>query len=219
MRWRRSACPHSLPREARRAPLRDRTGTGGLKPTPPPDLSYIWKMAPDLRYPIGRYEPGPPPDAEARTALLAQLAEIPGRLRSAVAGLSDGQLDTPYRSGGWTVRQVVHHLADAHLHWYARTKLAVTEDEPVVMPWDEALWAELEDARTGPLEPSLMLLEGLHRRWAALFGSLTEEQWKRRLVHPERGVFVLEGTLPMCVWHGRHHTAQIAELRRRMGWT
>ena len=173
---------------------------------------------PDTRYPIGQFEPGPPPDAETRAALLAELAEIPGRLRSAVAGLSDGQLDTRYRPAGWTVRQVVHHLADSHLHWYIRTKLALTENEPVVTPWDEVQWAELEDARTGPIEPSLMLLEGLHWRWVALFGSLTEEQWKRKLTHPERGVFVLDEALPMHVWHGRHHTAQIVELRRRTGW-
>jgi len=173
---------------------------------------------PDLQYPIGPFEAGTPPDVHARTVLLFQLAEVPNRLRAAVAHLSESQLDTQYRPGGWTVRQVVHHLADAHMNWYVRTKLALTEDEPCVRPYDEALWAELYDARTEPLEPSLWLLDGLHRRWVELFRSLTEEQWKRRLIHPNRGVFVLDSTLPMHVWHGRHHTAHVVELRSRMGW-
>jgi uncharacterized damage-inducible protein DinB len=175
--------------------------------------------APDLRYPIGRFEPGPAPDAEARALLLARLVEAPGLLREAIAGLSGEQLDTPYRPGGWTVRQVAHHLADSHLNWYVRTRLALTEDEPVVKNYDEARWAELEDARTGPVALSLALLDALHRRWADLFASLTEEQWKRKLVHPDRGVFVLDATLPMLVWHCQHHTAHIAGLRRRMGWS
>jgi len=150
--------------------------------------------------------------------LLSQLAEVPSRLRAAVAGLSESQLDTPYRPAGWTVRQVVHHLSDAQMNWYVRTKLAFTEDEPLVTPYDEMRWAELNDARTGPLEPSLMMLDGLYRRWVELFRSLTEEQWNRKLIHPDRGVFVLKATLPMQVWHGRHHTAHIEELRNRMGW-
>ena len=173
---------------------------------------------PDLRYPIGPFLDGPPPGAGARPALLAQLAGVPDEVRAAVAGLSGRQLDTPYRPGGWTVRQVVHHLADAQLNWYLRTRLALTADEPRVTPYDEALWAELPDARTQPLEPSLLLLDGLHGRWVELFRSLTDEQWHRRLIHPDRGVFTLERTLPMQVWHGRHHAAQILSLRNRMGW-
>jgi uncharacterized damage-inducible protein DinB len=173
---------------------------------------------PDPRYPIGQFEPTTPPGAEARAALLTQLAEIPNKLRSAVDGLSDTQLDTPYRPGGWTVRQVVHHLADADLNWYVRTRLALTEDDPIVKNYEEAQWAELDDARIGPVAPSLLLLDGLHRRWVQLFRSLTDEQWKRKMRHPERGVFVLDTTLPMLVWHGRHHTAHIVELRQRMNW-
>jgi uncharacterized damage-inducible protein DinB len=172
----------------------------------------------DLQYPIGRYEPGPAPDAAGRAGLIEQLTRIPDELRAALDGLSEAQLDMPYRPGGWTVRQVAHHLADAHLNWYARTRLALTEDAPVVKNYDEARWAELPDARTAPVALSLMLLEGLHRRWAALLASLSEEQWKRTLVHSERGVFVLDATLPMLVWHGRHHTAHITGLRRRMNW-
>jgi uncharacterized damage-inducible protein DinB len=175
-------------------------------------------MMPDLRYPIGPFEAGRPPDISTRNALLSQLADVPSLMRAAVAQLSDNQLDTPYRPGGWTVRQVVHHLADAQMNWYVRTRLALTEDEPHVQPYDQAQWAELQDARAEPLEPSLILLEGLHRRWVALFRSLTEEQWKRKLIHPERGGFVLDSTLSMHVWHGRHHIAHIVELRRRMAW-
>jgi uncharacterized damage-inducible protein DinB len=172
----------------------------------------------DLRYPIGPFKAGPPPDIQTRTALLSQLADAPNDLRAAVTDLSDRRLDTPYRPGGWTVRQVVHHLADAQVNWYIRTKLALTEDEPHVSPYDEVQWAELHDARTQPLEPSLVLLDGLYRHWDELFRSLTEEQWRRKLIHPDRGVFILNDALPMHLWHGRHHTAHIVNLRNRMGW-
>jgi uncharacterized damage-inducible protein DinB len=139
-------------------------------------------------------------------------------MRAAVADLSESQLDTRYRPGGWTVRQVVHHLADSQMNWYVRTKLALTEDDPIVRSYDEVQWAELHDARTAPVEPSLILLDGLHRRWVELFKSLSEEQWKRKIIHPDRGIFVLDATLSMHVWHGRHHTAHIIELRNQMGW-
>jgi len=173
---------------------------------------------PDLRYPIGPFAPGPPPTPGERDRLLSQLAEAPGRLRAAVAGLSTDQLDTQYRAGGWTVRQVIHHFADAQMNWYLRTKLALTEDEPVVKPYDEVRWAELHDAQTAAPEPSLTLLDGLYRRWVELFHSLSEEQWKRKLIHSDRGEFALDAALPMHVWHGKHHTAHIVDLRTRMGW-
>jgi uncharacterized damage-inducible protein DinB len=172
----------------------------------------------DLRYPIGAFVAVDSISADERRGLLAEMAEAPARLRRAVEGLSPEQLDTPYRPGGWTVRQVVHHLADAQMNWYVRTRLALTEDRPVVKPYEEARWAELPDARGGPIEPSLALLDALYARWVALFDSLTEGDWRRAMLHPERGVFVLETVLPMHAWHGRHHTAQIAELRRRRGW-
>ena len=172
----------------------------------------------DPRYPIGPSEPSAAVDEDARRVLLRQLADSPARLRDAVAGLSDAQLDTPYRPGGWTVRQVVHHLADAHVNWYVRTRLALTEHEPVVKNFEETLWAELGDARSGPVEPSLLLCDGLCSRWVALLESLSAWEWARRMIHPDRGVFVLDQILPMHVWHGRHHTAQITALRERMGW-
>jgi hypothetical protein len=145
-----------------------------------PDDMIKNRIMPDLRYPIGPFEAGPPLDISKRLVLLSQLAEVPSRLQAAVAGLSESQLDTPYRPAGWTVRQVVHHLADAQMNWYVRTKLALTEDEPLVRPYDEVRWAELHDARTGPLEPSLMMLDGLHRRWVELFRS------RSRSFRPER---------------------------------
>ncbi len=173
---------------------------------------------PDLRYPIGRFEAGPPPDTDARDELINRLADAPGQLRAAVAGLAESQLDTPYRLGGWTIRQVVHHLADSHMNAYIRTSLALTESEPVVKTWDEAAWAELHEARTGLIEPSLDLLDGLHRRWVGLFKALTGEQWQRRMIHPEAGAFGLDASLGIWVWHARHHTAHITELRGRMDW-
>ena len=172
----------------------------------------------DLRYPIGSFEAAPSLDRSARQVLLTQLEEMPGNLRAALANLASSQLDTTYRPGGWTVRQVVHHLADAQMNWYIRTKLALTEDNPIVKPYDENLWAKLYDANTAPIEPSLMLLDGLHQRWTALYRSLSEEQWNNRMIHPERGTITLETTLALNAWHGRHHTAHIVELRKRMGW-
>jgi hypothetical protein len=173
----------------------------------------------DLRYPIGPFKPVSSLDQSARQVLLTQLEETPRNLRSALVDFSESRLDTPYRPGGWTVRQAVHHLADAQMNWYIRTKLALTEDCPTIKPYDENLWAGLFDAKTAPIEPSLILLEGLYQRWSTLYRALSEEQWKRQMVHPERGTLTLEFTLTLHVWHGRHHTAHIVELRKRMGWS
>jgi hypothetical protein len=140
------------------------------------------------------------------------------RLRQAVESLTESQLDTPYRPDGWTVCQVVHHLADSGLNWYVRTKLALTEVRPAIKPYDEKLWAELPDARVGPVKPSLLLLDGLHARWASLFESLAQGDWERELLHPERGVINLDVVLQVMTWHGRHHTAHITELRKRNEW-
>jgi hypothetical protein len=172
----------------------------------------------DLRYPIGTFQPEYSLTVERRCQLVSEMAETPDCLRTAVKGLSESQVDTAYRPGGWTVRQVVHHLADAQMNWYIRTKLALTEENPTIKPYDEARWAELEDARLGLVEPSLCLLDGLYQRWAKVFEALTPAQWTRPFQHPERGLLTLEYTLPMHVWHGRHHTAHIVELRKRMGW-
>jgi len=135
-----------------------------------------------------------------------------------VAGLTDAQLDTPYRPGGWTVRQVVHHLADSHIHSYIRFKLAVTEDQPTIKPYDEARWAELKEARTAPVEVSLDLIDALHRRWVMLLENMTDADFKRAFHHPENGIMPLEPTVEMYAWHGRHHVAHIQALRGRMGW-
>jgi uncharacterized damage-inducible protein DinB len=172
----------------------------------------------DPRYPIGEFRFGLPVSVAERTALLTQVAEAPAKLRAAVAHLSDAQLDTPYRAGGWTVRQVVHHLPDSHLNWYVRAKLALTENEPTIQPFSENLWAELDDGRAGSIEPSLRLLEGIHARMVFFFESLAPQDWTRRFFHPERGVLTIQDILPAFAWHARHHTAHISELRERMGW-
>ncbi len=172
----------------------------------------------DLRYPIGPFQAKTSITAQDRKWFLLQLKEAPVRLRAAVEDLAPNQLDPEYRPGGWTVRQVVHHLADSDVNWYARTKLAMTEDEPVIKPFSESLWAELQDARTGPIQPSLSLLDGLHQRWVQLFESLDAAQWTRKLIHPERGVVTVEFILAIIAWHARHHTAHITELRKRMSW-
>jgi hypothetical protein len=173
----------------------------------------------DLRYPIGKFHLEGAITPERLAEWIGQIAEAPARLREAVAGLDEGQLDTPYRPGGWTVRQVVHHLPDSHLNSYTRFRLALTEDEPTIKPYDEVRWAELPDARTAPPEPSLALLEGLHQRWVLLLQSLTDADWGRRFVHPELGVRTLRQTVAMYAWHGRHHVAHITSLRRRQGWS
>ncbi len=172
----------------------------------------------DPRYPIGKFTYNGPPTEEERKRLIDILAEAPAALRAAVAGFSPQQMDTPYREGGWTVRQVVHHLPDSHMNAYVRFKLALTEEEPTVKPYAEALWAELTDNHTTPVETSLAMIENLHGRWVQLLIGLTPEQWKRSFRHPEMGVVPLEKSLALYAWHGRHHVAHITELRRKMGW-
>ena len=174
--------------------------------------------APDLRYPIGPFVFGLPVSTEQRSLYLAQVAEGPAKLRAAVANLSDAQLDTPYRAGGWTVRQVAHHLPDSHLNWYVRAKLILTEQEPAIQPFDENLWAELPDGRAGAIEPSLAMFDGLHARTVLFYESLAPEDWTRKLFHPERGILTIQDILPALAWHSRHHTAHIMELGKRMSW-
>ena len=172
-------------------------------------------MDTDLRYPVGQFEW---PSGQGRESSIEEIAAAPARLRAAVEDLSTEQLDTPYRPGGWTVRQVVHHLADSHLNSYARFRLALTEEEPMVKPYDEKAWAQLADARTGDVDVSLRLLEALHARWVALLRSLSPADFARTFRHPEHGVWPLERNLALYAWHGRHHTAHITALRERMGW-
>lgn len=172
----------------------------------------------DLRYPVGKFRYDGSPDDQQKQALLQEIALTPVHLRAAVKGLSETQLDTEYRPGGWTVRQVVHHLPDSHLNSYVRFKLALTEDEPTIKPYAEDRWAELADSNTTPIEVSLTLLDSLHDRWVRLLRSLTPEQWKRTFRHPEMGPMTLEKTLALYAWHGRHHVAHVTELRKRMSW-
>ena len=172
----------------------------------------------DLRYPVGKFRFPDAVSAEDRVRFVAEIAEAPGRLRAAVSGLANAQLDTPYREGGWTVRQVVHHVPDSHLNSYVRFRLALTEEEPGIKAYYEDRWAELMDARTAPVEVSLALLESLHGRWVALLGSLTDAQWKRTFRHPQLGLVSLERNAALYAWHGRHHVAHITRLRERMGW-
>jgi hypothetical protein len=172
----------------------------------------------DLRYPIGPFEWRGENSAEDRRRYLDEIEQAPARLRGAVAGLDNQRLDTPYRPGGWTVRQVVHHLPDSHLNSYVRFRLALTEDEPIIKPYDESRWAELTDARTAPVEISLAFIESLHRRWMLLLRSLAPADLARQFRHPELGVVSLDRNLALYAWHGRHHVAHITSLRERMGW-
>lgn len=173
----------------------------------------------DPRYPIGPFRFDGETSPGRREQWIGEIAAAPAQLRSAVDGLSAAQLDTPYRTGGWTVRQVVHHLPDSHLNAYTRIKLALTEEEPTIKPYEEARWAELPDARTGPVEPSLALLASLHQRWLLLLRQLRPADFERRFRHPEHGrIFGLDETIALYAWHGRHHVAHITALRGRMGW-
>ena len=171
----------------------------------------------DLRYPVGRFSPPDSTLPGIRAAQIETLRMLPGVLRLAVSGLNDLQLDTPYREGGWTVRQVVHHVPDSHAMCYTRFKLALTEDWPTIKPYDEAAWANLADSRL-PIEVSLAMLEAVHERWVALLESMTEEDFQKGFTHPERGSQKLATTLALYDWHSRHHTAHITGLRARQGW-
>jgi len=170
----------------------------------------------DLRYPIGKFEATPNPTRSQRDQWVEEIAAAPANLRTTVSGLAAERWETPYREGGWTVRQVVHHLPDSHMHSYARFKFALTEDDPVIKPYAEDRWAELADVRVVAPETSLLLLEALHERWTALLRSLTEAEWGRSFRHPELGRMGLVKAAELYAWHGRHHTAQIAELRKRL---
>lgn len=175
-------------------------------------------MSDDLRFPVGKFAKQPQIDAATRRALIAQIADAPGQLAAAVQGLNDAQLDTPYRPDGWTARQVTHHVADSHINAYIRFKLAVTENNPPVKTYQEALWAEQADGRTMPVTTSLELLRHLHERWVLWLKSLDEPAFARTAVHPDHGSMRLDDFLQLYAWHGRHHTAHITGLRKRMGW-
>jgi uncharacterized damage-inducible protein DinB len=172
----------------------------------------------DARYPIGKFSYDGNLTENQKGTFLDEIAQTPARLRAAVKGLSSDQLDTPHRPGGWTVRQVVHHVPDSHLNAYVRFKLALTEDVPTIKPYAEDRWAELADTKATPVEVSLTLLDSLHDRWVRLLRALTTEEWKRTFRHPDLGPMTLEKTLAIYAWHGQHHVAHITALRERESW-
>lgn len=172
----------------------------------------------DLRYPVGPFQPISAATAADRARWIDEIRVAPARLRDAVRGLDDAQLDNPYREGGWTVRQVVHHLPDSHMNAYVRFRLALTEENPTIRPYAEALWAGLPDARAAPVDLSLGLLDALHARLVLLLESLEPRDWSRSLNHPERGPLDVDALLQMYAWHGRHHVAHVTGLRERKGW-
>jgi hypothetical protein len=172
----------------------------------------------DLRYPIGKFEYSGSLPEDQKQKFLDDIAQAPTNLRAAVRGLSDQQLDTPYRPEGWTVRQVAHHVPDSHINAYVRFKLALTEEEPAIKAYEEDRWARLPDTRATPVEISLAMMDSLHDRWVRLLRSLQPEDWKRTFRHPKLGVVSLEKTLALYAWHGRHHVAHITSLRERNGW-
>jgi uncharacterized damage-inducible protein DinB len=172
----------------------------------------------DPRFPTGRFHFDPDVTPEKRLASIAAIREAPAALRAAVRGLDERQLDTPYRDGGWTVRQVVHHVPDSHMNAFTRFKLALTEDNPTIKPYDENAWANLGDVARVPVETSLALLDALHTRWVALLEVMKADEFTRPLVHPDLGPLTLDFLLQMYAWHGRHHAGHVAGLRSRKGW-
>jgi hypothetical protein len=180
--------------------------------------SHLETKMSDLRYPIGKFHFDGPPTEQQRKKFIDDISQAPANLRAALEGLSDQQLDTPYRPDGWTVRQVAHHVPDSHLNAYVRFKLALTEPEPTIKPYAEDLWAQLPDTQATPVDVSLTLLESLHNRWVRLLRSLEPEDWKRSFRHPELGLVSLEKNLALYAWHGRHHVAHVTSLRERNGW-
>jgi hypothetical protein len=172
----------------------------------------------DPRFPIGDFARPSEFTPQWRHECIDAIEKTPSHVREAVRRLTGEQLQTPYREGGWTLAQVVHHLPDSHMQAYSRTRLALTESEPTIKPYDQDRWAELHDASTSQIEPSIVLLEGLHSRWVDLLRRLTPEQWMASYVHPERGRQTLDDMLGLYAWHGRHHVAHITRLREQMGW-
>jgi hypothetical protein len=174
-------------------------------------------MTLDPSFPVGRFDRDAPRTADTRRAAIDDIAALPTTMRRAVGGLSDAQLDTPYRPGGWTVRQVVHHVADSHMNGYIRLKLGLTEENPTIKPYAQDKWAELPDSRL-PIGPSLAILDAVHERWTVLWRALTAPQFERTFTHPELGPLTLDIHLHLYAWHSRHHVAHITGLRQREGW-
>jgi len=172
----------------------------------------------DLRYPVGKWTMKGPFTNAQRHEMINSIGAAPAAFRAATAGLSEAQLSTPYRPSGWTVRQVIHHVADSHMNAYIRFRLGITEAEPTVKPYDEKTWAELFDARTAPVEISLGLIDGVHKRWVMLLETVREIDFNRNVRHPEHGTMSLDDLMALYEWHGRHHAAHITGLRQRNAW-
>jgi uncharacterized damage-inducible protein DinB len=175
-------------------------------------------MSEDLRYPTGRFTPRDNLTAADRAAIFRIYEEVPARMRAAVSGLSDAQLDTPYREGGWTIRQVVHHVPDSHMNGYIRTGLALTEETPTIRPYDENAWSELPYAKSGDIEVSQTLLDAVHARWLTVLYDMKDADFARTFNHPERGILTLDFHIQLYAWHGPHHIAHITTLREREGF-
>ena len=172
----------------------------------------------DFRYPIGEFDRNYDTSPDARRERIETITNLPARVADAVAGLSEAQIETPYRPGGWTVRQTVHHIADSHANSLIRFKLALTEDEvPTIRPYYEDRWAELGDSRL-PIDVSLKMLDAIHSRWIALLNSMSEADYQKKFIHPETGEWTLDAALALYAWHSQHHTAHITSLREREGW-
>src|SRR5438270_9890962 len=172
----------------------------------------------DLQYPIGKFQKKESISASERSAMIDEISRTPAKLRAAVKGLSAAQLATPYRPDGWTVLQLVHHVADSHANAYIRFKLALTENEPTIKTYDEKKWAELEDSRTTPVEVSLSMTDAVHHRWNVLMRAAKPQDFARTLRHPEMGPMNLDALLQLYYWHGQHHVAHVTRLRERNGW-
>ena len=174
-------------------------------------------MTVDLSFPVGRFDKNATWTAESRRAALESIATLPQKLRAAVNGLTEAQIDTPYRPGGWTVRQLVHHVADSHMNGYIRTKLALTEDKPTIKPYEQDAWSQLPDSKL-PIEISLVILDSVHQRWTVINRSLKDEDFQRTFVHPELGPLILDTHVHLYGWHSRHHVAHVTGLRERERW-
>jgi hypothetical protein len=172
-----------------------------------------------LKFPVGKFQAPEIFTTDLLQQNMQELATLPQKLKDAVAGWSEEQLDTPYRPGGWTIRQVIHHLADSHMNGLSRIKLALTEENPTVKPYHEDLWAELADSKLMPVEPALQIIEGVHAKWVMLLQHIHGEQWQRVFTHPQHGkTFTIAYQTAMYAWHGKHHLAHITQLKSRMGW-
>ena len=214
----RPAGPRESTFYCKRSPRADNVPDCGAPTGAVPNFMTNTLTIDDPRFPIGRANLPESISPDQRTLWIQEIATAPDQLRAAAEGLTTAQLDTPYREGGWTARQVIHHLPDSHMNAYVRMKLGLTESHPTVSVYDERLWAELADSRDTPIEVSLQLFDALHARWTDLLRSLSEEDYRRTYLHPEDGIVQVAQALGVYAWHGKHHIAHITRLRERMSW-